>query len=199
MNTLLKSFQLTTLGACLTLALSAGVLSTTASAAEQSSNKTTAKSSEVRAAQASKITLKKAINIASKKASGTLVSAEFDDDDDKAKGGVYEIEFNTDTHNHEIKVDALTGKVIGTETERLDSGDIADFKTQKQAKINITKAMSIAEKNTNGRVMEIEFKNDRDYADHTSYYEVEVLKSNQIIELNVDANSGSVFNRVVKK
>lgn len=199
MNTLIKSFQLTTLGTCLTLALSAGMLSTTVSAAEQLTNKTATKSSEVRAAQASKISLKQAINIASKKASGTLISAEFDGDDDKAKGGVYEIEFNTDRHNYEIKVAALTGKVIGTETERLDSGDIADFKTQQQAKIDITRAMSIAEKQTGGRVMEIEFKNDRDYADHTSYYEVEVLKNDRIIELNIDATTGKVFNIKTKK
>lgn len=195
MNTLLKNLQLTTLSACLTVALGAGLLGTTVNAATAQ----TAKSSEVRAAQASKITLKQAISIASKKASGTLISAEFDDDDDKAKGGVYEIEFNTDTHNYEIKVDALTGKVIGTEMDRLDSGDIADFKTLKQAKINMMRAMSIAEKETGGRVMEIEFKNDRDYADHTTYYEVEVLKQNHIVELNIDATTGKVFNSKVKK
>lgn len=156
-------------------------------------------SSEVRAAQASKITLKQAINIANKQVSGTLISAEFDDDDSQAKGGVYEIKFNTNTHNHEVKVDALTGKIISTETDRLDSGDIADFKTMKQAKITITNAMSIAEKNTSGRVMEIEFKNDRDHVDHASYYEVEVLKQDQIIELNIDAKTGKVFNKKVKK
>ncbi|TXD98430.1 hypothetical protein ES754_05820 [Psychrobacter frigidicola] len=195
MNTLLKNLQLTTLSACLTVTLGAGLLGTTVNAATAQ----TAKSSEVRAAQASKITLKQAISIASKKASGTLISAEFDDDDDKAKGGVYEIEFNTDTHNYEIKVDALTGKIIGTEMDRLDSGDIADFKTLKQAKINMMRAMSIAEKETGGRVMEIEFKNDRDYADHTTYYEVEVLKQNHIVELNIDATTGKVFNSKVKK
>ena len=188
MNNIFKSFQITTLGACLTLALATGVVSTTANA----------DSSEVTAAQAAKLTLKQAIDVASKSASGTLVSAEFDDDDDKAQGGVYEIEFNTDTTNYEIKVDAITGKVIGTETERLDSGDIADYKTQQQAKIDIMQGMSIAEKETSGQVMEIEFKNDRDYADHTSYYEVEVLKGNQIIELNVDATTGSVFNKKTK-
>ena len=191
MNIISKPLYLTTLSVCLTVALGTGLLSTAVNAATNSS--------EVRAAQASKITLKQAIDIASKHSLGTLISAEFDDDDDKAKGGVYEIEFNTDTHNHEIKVDALTGKIISTETDRLDSGDIADFKTMKQAKINITNAMSIAEKNTSGRVMEIEFKNDRDYADHTSYYEVEILKQNQIIELNIDATTGKVFNKKIKR
>lgn len=199
MKKILKSFQITSLGACFTLALTAVVLSTTASAAEQSSNKTTAKSSEVLAAQTSKISLKQAIKIASKKAAGTLVSAEFDDDDDKAQGGVYEIEFSTESQNYEIRVDAQTGKIIGTETGSLDSGDVANYKALKQVNIHIIKAMSIAEKKIGGRVMEVEFKNNRDYADHTSYYEVEVLKGNQIIELNVDANTGEIFNSKVKK
>jgi len=61
------------------------------------------------------------------------------------------------------------------------------------------KAMSIVEKKTGGRVMEVEFKNDRDYNDHTSYYEVEMLKNDHIVELNVDANTGEIFNNKVKK
>lgn len=191
MSNLLKTFKVTALGSCLTLSLAGGLMSTAVNAATLSS--------EVQAAQAAKISLKQAITIASKEASGTLVSAEFDDDDDKAEGGVYEIEFNTDSTNYEIKVDALTSKVISTETEHLDRGDISDYKTQQQAKFHIMDAMSIAEKDTRGKVMEIEFKNDRDYNDHTSYYEVEVLKGNQIIELNVDATTGKVFNKKNKK
>lgn len=194
MKIILKSFQLTTLSACLTVALTAGLLSTTVSAATQ-----TTKSSEVRAAQTSKISLKQAIKIANKKALGTLISAEFDNNDDKAQGGVYEIEFSTESQNYEIKVDANTGKIITIETGRLDSGDVADYKTLKQANFNIMKAMSIAEKKTGGRVIEIEFKNDRDYNDHTSYYEIEMLKEDHIVELNVNANTGEIFNSKVKK
>lgn len=191
MNIIRKNLKVTALATGLTIALTAGLVSTAVNAASLSS--------EVIAAQAAKVSLKQAIDIASKSASGTLISAEFDDDDDKAQGGVYEIEFNTASQNYEIKVDAITGQVIGTETERLDSGDIADYKTQQQAKIDITNAMSIAEKETGGQIMEIEFKNDRDYDDHTSYYEVEVLKDNQIIELNIDADTGSVFDKKTKK
>lgn len=189
MNNIIKSFQITTLGACLAIALTTGVVSSVANADP----------SEMSAAQAAKFTLKQAIDIARKSALGTLISAEFDDDDDKAQGGVYEIEFNTDTTSYEIKVDAITGQVIGNETERLDSGDIADYRTQQQVKIDIIKAISMAETETGGQVIEIEFKNDRDYADHTSYYDVEVLKDNQIIELNVDATTGSVFAKRTKQ
>lgn len=186
-----KNIKLTSLTAGLLLALSVGTVSMATNAASLSS--------EVTAAQATKITLKQAITIASAQAAGTLISAEFDDDDDDAQAGVYEIEFSTDSMNYEIKVDATTSKIISTETERLDSGDIADYQAQSKAKVHIIDAMTIAEKNTNGRVMEIEFKNDNDHKDHTTYYEVEVLKGNQIIELNIDADKGSVFNKKTKK
>lgn len=154
---------------------------------------------DVRAAQSTKISLKQAITIASTQASGSLISAEFDEDDDRAKGGVYEIEFHSDMTGYDIKVDATTGKIIRTETERLDRDDINEYKIQQKAKINIIDAMSIAEKNTKGRIIKIEFKNDRDYVDHSTYYEAEVLKGNQIHELNIDANTGRVFDKKVKR
>ena len=193
MNKVLKGCQLTTLGACLTLALTTGVMSTTASAASNAD--------EVRAAQAAKISLKQAITIASKAASGILISAEFDDDDSDAvgKGGVYELEFSTDSVNYEIKVDAVTGKIVKTETERLDGDDINDYKVQKKAKTDIMKAINIAEKQTGGKILEIEFENDRDYANHTAYYKADLLKGNQIISINVDANTGKTFANKFKK
>ena len=195
MKIISKGSRITVLTTCLTIALGGGLLSTTVNAATAQ----TIKSSEVRAAQASKITLKQAITIANKKVAGTLISADFDDEDDKAKGGVYEIEINTDTHNYEVKVDALTSKIISTEKNRLDRDDIADYKTLKQAKVTIMNAMSIAEKATSGRVLGIEFKNDRDYADHKSYYEVKILKQDHIVELDIDATTGKVFNSEIKK
>lgn len=179
------------------LALSVSLLSFSAHSAT-STAKTAQASIEVRAAKAAKISLKQAINIANKLPKGTLVSAEFDDDDRNAKGGVFEIEINSATHNHEIKVDALTGKVISQDSSRLDSGDISDYQTQQKAKINIMNAINRAEKQFGGRVMEIEFKNDRDYNAHPSYYEIELLKGNQIMEIKMDANSGTAFQTKVK-
>lgn len=187
------SFYLSTCSKAVFLSLSLSVLSISAYSA------TTAQpSSEVRVAKAAKISLKQAIAIANKLAKGTLVSAEFDDDDSKAKGGVFEIEINSATHNHEIKVDALTGKVLSQDSSRLDSGDISDHQTQMKAKIDIMSAISRAEKQFGGRVMEIEFKNDRDYNAHPSYYEIELLKGNQIMELKMNANSGKVFQSKTK-
>ena len=196
MSKMLRNFQLTTLGACLTLALTAGMVSTSANAAPHFD--------EVNAAKARKISLQQALDIAAKKSSGILISASFDYDDDKAQGGVYEIKFITNSRNYEIKVDAITGKVISTDVERLDSDDVADYKALKKAKIDVKKAMKIAEKKTGGRVIEIEFKNDRDYSDrdysdHASYYEADILKGNSIVWLNIDANTGGVFKNKFKR
>lgn len=193
MNKILKGFKLTTLGACLTLALSTGVITTAASAATNVD--------EIRAAQAAKISLKQAITIASKSASGILISADFDEDDSDAigKGGVYELEFSTDSVNYEIKVDANTGKIVKKETDRLDGDDINVYQVQKKAKIDIMKAINIAEKQTGGKILEIEFENDRDYANHTAYYKADLLKGNKIVSINVDANSGKTFANKFKK
>lgn len=193
MNKILKGFKLTTLGACLTLALTTGVITTAASAASNVD--------EVRAAQAAKISLKQAITIASKSASGILISADFDEDDSDAigKGGVYELEFSTDSVNYEIKVDANTGKIVKKETDRLDGDDINAYQVQKKAKTDIMKAINIAEKQTGGKILEIEFENDRDYANHTAYYKADLLKGNKIVSINVDANSGKTFANKFKK
>ena len=193
MNEILKVFKVTTLGACLTLALTTGVITTAASAASNVD--------EVRAAQAAKISLKQAITIASKSASGILISADFDEDDSDAigKGGVYELEFSTDSVNYEVKVDANTGKIVKKETDRLDGDGINVYQVQKKAKTDIMKAINIAEKQTGGKILEIEFENDRDYANHTAYYKADLLKGNKIVSINVDANSGKTFANKFKK
>lgn len=193
MNKILKGFKLTTLGTCLTLALTTGVITTAASAASNVD--------EVRAAQAAKISLKQAITIASKSASGILISADFDEDDSDAigKGGVYELEFSTDSVNYEVKVDANTGKIVKKETDRLDGDGINVYQVQKKAKTDIMKAINIAEKQTGGKILEIEFENDRDYTNHTAYYKADLLKGNKIVSINVDANSGKTFANKFKK
>lgn len=187
MKKTLKNFKLTTLGACLTVALTTGALSTAVVAANNSD--------EVSVAQAAKVSLKQAVATASKEASGTLISAELDDNDSDAQKGnsVYELEFSNDTTSYEIKVDAMTGEIVTSETEQLDKEDINDYQVQQQAKIKMTDAIDIAEKQTDGRTIEIEFEIDDDKMDHPTYYEVKVFKDNQIFELNIDAETGAVF------
>ena len=187
-----KKTKLSTLGACLALALMTGAIST-ASHADIND--------EILAAQATKITLKQAISIANKQAKGSLVSAEFDDDDSDAKAGgpVYEIEFSDGVNNYEVKVDAITGQVVDLDVDRLDKSDVADYNVRKQAKISAMSIINAIEKQANSRVLEVEFKNNRNHADHPTYFEVDMLRGNQIIELKLDATTGREFARKVKK
>ncbi|MGM8885773.1 PepSY domain-containing protein [Psychrobacter sp. 1U2] len=194
MNKYFERFKVTTLGSglALTLTLALGAVSTVSHANIND---------EIRAAQGTKISLKQAINIANKQAKGTLISAEFDDDDSAAKGngGAYEIQFSNGTTEYEIKVDAISGQVLELDTDRLDSGDVDDYNSQRRAKISAMGVINAIEKQANSRVLEVEFKNDRDYADHPSYFEVDMLRDKQIIELKIDAETGREFARKVKK
>ena len=187
-----KKIQLTTLGAGLAVALTAGVMSTTVIAAQ------TSLSTEVRAAQATKIGLKQAITIATKQASGTLIGADYEDDDD-TEGGVYEIEFSTASDSYEVVVDAMAGDVISTDTEQLDRDDINEYNVQRRTKVDIMRAIGIAEKQTGGMTLEVEFEDDRDYDDHPLYYKFDLLKGNEVVGINIDANTGETFANKYKR
>ena len=193
MNKLSKKIQLTTLGAGLAFALTTGVMSTTVMAAQ------TSLSTEVKAAQATKIGLKQAITIATAQASGMLIGADYDEDDDDTENGIYEIEFSTASDSYEVMVDAMTGAVIGTETERLERDDIDDYNVQSRAKVNVMSAIGIAEKKAGGMTLEVEFEADRDYDGHPLYYKVDLLKGNEIVGINVDANTGETFANKYKR
>ena len=193
MKKLSKKIQLTTLGAGLAFALTTGIMSTTVMAAQ------TSLSTEVKAAQATKVGLKQAITIATAQASGMLIGADYDEDDDDTENGIYEIEFSTASDSYEVMVDAMTGAVIGTETERLERDDIDDYNVQSRAKVNVMSAIGIAEKKAGGMTLEVEFEADRDYDGHPLYYKVDLLKGNEIVGINVDANTGETFANKYKR
>jgi len=192
MEKLSKKMQLTTLGAGLAVALTAGVMSTTVIAAQ------TNLSTEVKAAKGNKVGLKQAITIATKHASGMLISADYEDDDD-TENGVYEIEFSTASDSYKVIVDAITEDVISTDTERLDRDDINDYNVQRRVKVNVMSAIGIAEKKIGGMTLEVEFEADRDYSDHPLYYKVDLLKGDEIVSINIDANTGETFANKYKR
>ncbi|WP_201550126.1 PepSY domain-containing protein [Psychrobacter fjordensis] len=192
MGKLSKKMQLTTLGAGLAVALTAGVMSTTVIAAQ------TNLSTEVKAAKGNKVGLKQAITIATKHASGMLISADYDEDDG-AENGVYAIEFSTASDSYEVIVDAITGEVVSTNTERLDRDDINDYNVQRRVKVNVMSAIGIAEKKIGGMTLEVEFEADRDYSDHPLYYKVDLLKGDEIVGINIDANTGETFANKYKR
>lgn len=189
--TYFNKFKMTTLGACLTLALSTGIISATAHADT---------ADDIRAAQAAKISLKQAVDIASNQASGTLMNAEFDDDDDDAQGngGVYELEFSDGTTEYEVKVDAVTGEIVELDTDSVDSGDRNDYDVQSRAKISAMSIIDSVDNKDGNRILEIEFDDDGDN-NHPTYYEVDVLQGNQIYEIKIDAETGREFERNVKR
>ena len=192
MEKLSKKMQLTTISAGLAVALTAGVMSTTAIAAQ------TNLSTEVKAAKGNKVGLKQAITIATKHASGMLISADYEDDDD-TENGVYEIEFSTASDSYEVIVDAITGEVVSTDTERLDRDDINDYNVQRRVKVNVMSAIGIAEKKIGGMTLEVEFEADRDYSDHPLYYKVDLLKGDEVVGINIDANTGETFANKYKR
>lgn len=182
-----QKLPLVALSAC--LALSTITISTAANADV---------AEEIRAAQATKVSLKQAINIAKKQAKGTLMSVELDEDSDTKNNVAYEMKFSDGATEYEVKVDAITGQVIKVEKERLDKEDINEYNNQNRAKISAMAVIDAIEKQAKAQVLEIEFDNDGDYADHPSYYEVDMLRDNQIIELKIDASTGREFSRRVK-
>ena len=193
MEKLSKKMQLTTVGAGLAVALTAGVMSTTVIAAQ------TNLSTEIKAAKGNKVGLKQAITIATKHASGMLIGADYDEDDDDTENGVYEIEFSTANDSYEVIVDAITGDVIGTDIERLDRDDINKYNVQRRTKVDIMRAIGIAEKQTGGMTLEVEFEDDRDYDDHPLYYKFDLLKGNEVVGINIDANTGETFANKYKR
>ncbi|MGP9545598.1 PepSY domain-containing protein [Psychrobacter sp. AOP7-B1-25] len=187
MEKLSKNMKLNTLGASLIVALTVGTMSTTVIAAQ------TNLSTEVTSAKDNKVGLKQAITIATENASGMLIGVDYDEDDDDTENGVYEIEFSTASDSYEVIVDAITGAVVSTDTEQLDRGDISDYNVQSRAKVNVMSAIGIAEKDVGGMILDVEFEADRDYDGHPLYYKVDLLKGNEIVGINVDANTGETF------
>ena len=169
----------------------------TAIAAPAANNKAVTGSSEAISAMQSKISLTQAIDIAKQNAKGDLISAEFDyDDDDDGKGAAtseYEVEFISNGKSYEVKIDANTGKVIETEEKKLDKEDMAEYNAMKQAKVTLTSAMQKAAQSVNGKVISAEFELEKGQA----FYDIEIVKDNQIYDVSIDANTGKVLSSQV--
>lgn len=191
MNNIVKKFKLISLGSCLSLVLAASVISTASYANTDD---------DIRAAQVAKISLKQAIDTASKQAKGALVDVEFDDDDSDSLsgGGVYELAFKDGTTEYEIKVDAVTGQVVDLDTSSLDSDDKEDYAVQRRAKISVKGIIDSVDNKDGNRILEIEFEDDGDDSNHPQYYEVDLLRGNQIYEIKIDADTGREFARKIK-
>ena len=146
--------------------------------------------SEAMAAVQSKISLGQAMAIAQKTVKGEVISAGFDQKGQTASGK-YEVKLVSNNIEYEIDIDANTGKVLKTEQEKLDKGDMAEYSAMKQAKISLNQAMQTAAQSVNGtgKVIEAEF----DIENGQAVYEMEVAKGNQIYKVVVDSMTGKVM------
>lgn len=155
-----------------------------------------AKVSDAVAIATSKISLEQAITIAQKTIKGDLISAEFDQND-YMTGGEFEVKFIDGDMEHEVKIDASSGKTLKTKQEKMDQDDIAEYNAMKQAKISLTQAMQKATQSINGKmngkmngkIIEAEF----DFDNGIPAYKIEIAKGMEIHKLVIDSMNGQVI------
>jgi uncharacterized membrane protein YkoI len=178
--------KISTLRKPLLIAVSAISISVATVAVGQAAT-ATAPINEVKAAAQSKITLEQALAIATKAVKGDVISADYDQED-RTVNGYYDIKIITNNSEHEVKVNANTGKVIKGDVERLDKEDLAEYTTMKQAKVSLNQAIKKANQTIKGTVLEAEF--DMDFG--KPVYKIEIGKGNQIHKVVIDSMNGNI-------
>ncbi|MGN0118496.1 MAG: PepSY domain-containing protein [Streptomyces albidoflavus] len=115
------------------------------------------------------VTAAQAIAAALKHTSGTVLSADLDDDGDRR----WEVEVATGGSTvHEIEVDSTTGKVVRTETDRDEDDAAAELKAVQGAKVSARDAAAAVD----GAVTSVEFDDGR--------WEVEVGEADWTVPLD---------------
>ncbi|MFI8904224.1 PepSY domain-containing protein [Streptomyces albidoflavus] len=121
------------------------------------------------AADPGNVTVAQAIAAALKHTSGTVLSADLDDDGDRR----WEVEVATGGSTvHEIDVDSTTGKVVRTETDRDEDDAAAELKAVQGAKVSARDAAAAVD----GTVTSVEFDDGR--------WEVEVGEADWTVPLD---------------
>ncbi|MEU2960825.1 PepSY domain-containing protein [Streptomyces albidoflavus] len=116
------------------------------------------------------VTAAQAIAAALKHTSGTVLSADLDDDDGDRR---WEVEVATGGSTvHEIDVDSTTGKVVRTETDRDEDDAAAELKAVQGAKVSARDAAAAVD----GAVTSVEFDDGR--------WEVEVGEADWTVPLD---------------
>ena len=141
----------------------------------------------------SRLTLEQALIIANNKVKGDVIEAEFDQGNEKADDK-YEISIFAQGIEHNVNIDAYTGKVLAVEQEALDAEDIAEYSAMKQAKISLTQALEQAKQTISGTVVEAEFDGDHG----KSIYKIEVVQGAQLHKMVVDSMTGALITNPIK-
>lgn len=128
-----------------------------------------------------------AFRIAFENYNGTLVSFEFEREDN---GPLYEIEIAEDGTIYVIEIEATSGEIIDTEEDELDD----DFNPEWGELIGHEEALNIALQRVDGMLVEFELGEDED----TYIYEIEVREMRREYELDIDAYTGEVLGSEVE-
>ena len=106
---------------------------------------------------------------------------------------VYKIEGVGGTTAHELQLNAQTGKIISKDSEQLDQDDQNEAKTDQLNLNNLispSKAVAIAVHDmSGGHATELQL----DKTSGITYWEVEVHKGQQQVDVKIDAHKGSIL------
>ena len=141
----------------------------------------------------SQITLEQALVIANNRVKGDVIEVEFDQGSEKTDDK-YEVSIIAQGAEHNVNIDAYTGKVLAVEQKTLDTQDIAEYSAMKQAKISLTQALEQAKQTISGTVVEAEFDGDHGKSD----YKIEVVQGAQLHKMVVDSMTGALITNPIK-
>ncbi len=131
-----------------------------------------------------KVTPAQAIATAQKQAGGQATEIQLEG---KYGMPVYHVEVRNGQQEHDVYVDAVSGKVIGSKVE-------TEWKPARKAAVPLERALQIAQGAVPGRVMDAE----RDDNYGRLVYKVDILGSNNVPhKVIVDASNGKVLNSFV--
>lgn len=139
------------------------------------------------------IDLHKAISISLESAGGgKVMEAKKEHENGKQ---VFEVEILKDGKMTEISIEAATGKIVESSTENFFSslfnlGEGKQREALEGAKISLEEAITIAQKDRTGQVVEAEAK----FKKNQGYYEVTIIADKIETELKIDMANGSILN-----
>lgn len=96
---------------------------------------------------------------------------------------VYDVETIQGTYEHHVQIDARTGQILSSYSER-------ELDLKPKAKINLSQALQMANQSIAGQVIEASL--DKEYLG--SHYEIKIISTNgHPYEIKMNANSGEII------
>ncbi|MFJ5771858.1 PepSY domain-containing protein [Psychrobacillus sp. NPDC093180] len=143
-------------------------------------------STQIPSATKSIISEKEAITIAKNQVDGDVVKIELDSDDGRFE---YELDLRNADGEHDITIDASTGKVIELDLDDDHYDNARATSASIKSLISEKEAIAIAKKQVNGEVTEIKLDED----DNRYEYEIELRTNKGEADVTIDASTGTVL------